>query len=385
MQYYLHMVNRTHWIALVEAAWRRRSVVWLSGVRRSGKTTLCRSLENVEYLDCELPRVRARVQDPEGFLETVRGKRVALDEVHRLDRPSEILKIAADHYPDVHVIATGSSTLSATAKFADTLTGRKVDVRLTPMIEQDRIDFGGTPIPDRLWRGGLPPFFLGDAGDGDFAEWVDSYWARDIQEMFRLEKRAAFGKFFELLLVNSGGVFEATKYAAPCEVSRTTIGNYLDVLETTSVVTVVRPFSTHRATEIVSAPKAYGFDTGFVRHFRGWAEPRPDDLGVLWEHYVLNEMKARLPEADVRYWRTKQHAEVDFVVLRRGKAPVAVECKLSAANAGDLAGVSAFRKTYPEGEDFVVSADITEPFARSVKGRVVAFVGLADLLGRLGA
>ncbi len=359
--------------------------MWLSGVRRVGKTTLCRELADIEYLDCELPRVRERLQDPEGFLETVRGKRVALDEIHRLDRPSEILKIAADHYPDVRVVATGSSTLGATAKFADTLTGRKVDIRLRPMIEQDRLDFGGATIAERLWRGGLPQFYLGEASDGDFAEWVDSYWARDIQEMFRLERRAAFVKFVELLLFNSGGVFEATAYAAPCEVSRTTIATYLAVLEATSVATVVRPFSTRRATEIVSAPRVYGFDTGFVRHFRGLTDPRPDDLGRLWEHYVLNEMAARLPEAEFRYWRTKQHAEVDFVVVRHGEPPVAIECKWTSANAGDLSGLTAFRAAYPEGEDFVVSADVPEGFTRMMRGRTVAFVGLRQLLERLGA
>jgi predicted AAA+ superfamily ATPase len=382
MQYCLHMVKRTYWIGLIEAAWRRRSVVWLSGVRRAGKTTLCRTLEDVEYLDCELPRVR--LQDPEGFLETVRGKRIALDEVHRLDRPSELLKIAADHFPDVHVIATGSSTLGATAKFADTLTGRKVDVRLTPMIEQDRTDFGGSPVADRLWSGGLPSFFLGQAGDGDFSEWVDSYWARDIQEMFRLEKRSAFVRFVELLLVNSGGVFEATAYSAPCEVSRPTISTYLGVLETTSVATVVRPFSTRRATEIVSAPRVYGFDTGFVRHFRGLSDRRSEDLGQLWEHYVLNELSARLPDADIRYWRTKQHAEVDFVIVRRGLSPVAVECKWSSQNVGSLAGVRAFRTAYPDGENFVVSADVADGFTRMVSGQKVSFVGLPGLLRSLG-
>ena len=65
-----------------------------------------------------------------------------LDEVHRLTNPSELLKIAADHYPTVRVLATGSSTLGASGKFRDTLAGRKVDLRLTPMIVSDLRDFG---------------------------------------------------------------------------------------------------------------------------------------------------------------------------------------------------------------------------------------------------
>lgn len=65
------------------------------GVRRTGKTVLCQGLPEVEYLDCELPSVRRRVADPEAFLAAIGRRRVVLDEIHRLDRPAEILKIAA--------------------------------------------------------------------------------------------------------------------------------------------------------------------------------------------------------------------------------------------------------------------------------------------------
>ena len=63
--------------------------------------------------------------------------------------------------------------------------------------------------------------------------------------------------------MQSGEMFEASAFARPCEVSRPTISNYLSVLEATYVIHVIRPFSTHKATEIVAAPKVYAFDTGF--------------------------------------------------------------------------------------------------------------------------
>ena len=102
------MWSRPFWTDRIENAWQKCSVIWLSGVRRVGKTTLCQSLAGTEYFDCELPRVRRQMQDPEGFLDSLKGKRVVLDEIHRLDNPSELLKIAADHYPDIKLIATGS-------------------------------------------------------------------------------------------------------------------------------------------------------------------------------------------------------------------------------------------------------------------------------------
>ena len=257
------MVKRRFWVNYIEQAWKRRSVVWLSGVRRVGKTFLSQSLPGIEYFDCELPRVRREMEDPEDFLKSVGGKRIVLDEIHRLENPSEILKIAADHYPNIHILATGSSTLGASAKFKDTLTGRKEELWLTPMITADIEDFGQQHLPHRFLHGGLPPFFIAEkVPEREFQEWMDSYWAKDIQELFRLERRHSFQRFAELLMAQSGGVFEATKFSRPCEVSRTTISNYLAVLEATFVVHVLRPFSSYRPAEIVSAPKVYGFDTG---------------------------------------------------------------------------------------------------------------------------
>jgi predicted AAA+ superfamily ATPase len=126
------MKYRAFWVDRILRLFESRSVVWLSGVRRAGKTVLCRSIPGTEYFDCELPRVRRHLADPEGFLSDVDGKTIVLDEVHRLDNPSELLKIAADHFPRTRVIATGSSTLSASARFRDTLAGRKRELWLTP-------------------------------------------------------------------------------------------------------------------------------------------------------------------------------------------------------------------------------------------------------------
>jgi len=105
----------------------------------------------------------------------------------------------------------------------------------------------------------------------------------------------------------------------------------------------------------------YGFDTGFVCHYRGATTLRPADLGPLWEHLVLNELHAHVGRNAIRYWRTKHGSEVDFVLVRPGRAPVAVECCWSA---GDFepAAMRSFRGAYPcganpGGASFVVTAD----------------------------
>jgi uncharacterized protein len=387
------IVRRPFWQELIEKAWQKKNIIWLMGVRRVGKTSLCQSLPSVEYFDCESPRVRQLFIDPEGFLESKRNRRIILDEIHRLDNPSEILKLAADHYPDVKVIATGSSTLGASAKFKDTLTGRKKEIWLTPLLLAEMISFGNTDLRHRLLFGGLPSFFAKDElPEEDYREWIDAYWAKDIQELFRVGKRYSFQKFTELLLANSGGQFEATKYAALCEVTRQTIANYLDVLEETFVVNVIRPYSTHKPTEIVMAPKVYGFDTGFVCYAKGWREIRKEDVGLLWEQCILNEINAYLQSRAIHYWRDKRGHKIDFVFYNKSNNSLTtIECKFNSLQLNSsksaittiVKNIEAFRYHYPKGENFIVSSDIDTSFERNYSGVRISFVNARDLIKNL--
>lgn len=377
------MIARSDWTARIEKAWNDRPVVWLSGVRRSGKTILSRSLAGVEFLDCERPRTRQALEDVEGFLDSFGKGRLVLDEIHRLPNPSEILKVAADHYPEIRILATGSSTLGASEKFSDTLAGRKRNVWLTPMTLSDMQAAGKNDMRHRLLYGGLPPFFLsGEYPEADFSEWIDAYWARDIQGLFQLARGSSFRRFTELVMAQSGGIFEATRFSVPCEVSRPTITRYLSVLEATFVAHVIRPYHTQKSVEITSAPRVYGFDTGFVAWSRGWTELRQEDLDLLWEHFVLNEIMAARQTREIYYWRDKRGHEVDFVLAPKRGGPVAVECKWSAA-AFDPAGFRAFRHHYPEGENIVLAQDVDRPVLRRYGEMEVRFERLSDFaLGR---
>ena len=360
------------------------------GVRRIGKTSLCQSLSDIEYYDCELPRVRQFFIDPEGFLAEKKGKRLILDEIHRLDNPSEILKIAADHYKDVKIIATGSSTLGASAKFKDTLTGRKKEIWLTPLLLEEMKLFGNDNLRHRLLFGGFPAFFTREKlPETEFREWIDAYWAKDIQDMFTVGKRASFQKFAELLLASSGGQFEASRFATVCEVSRQTIANYLAILEQTFIVHVIRPYATHKPTEIVSAPKVYGFDTGFICHAKGWHELKNEDAGLLWENCVLNEIHGRLQTHAINYWRDRNNHEIDFVVHQKSQKTVtAIECKLSSLRTdveSIVQNIAALRRYYPDGENLVVASDVDASFTRQHDGIKLTFVSAQGLIKRLQA
>lgn len=362
---YTCMIDRPFWRNRLYEAWQHASIAWLTGVRRVGKTVLAQSLPDAELVNCDLPSSAERLRDPESFFQAARTPVVVLDEVHQLPDPSRLLKIAADSFPRLKVLATGSSTLAATQKFRDSLTGRKRSVELVPVLAEELSAFGVADMRERLRRGGLPSALLSAQSDPEFyAEWLDSYFARDVQELFRVGRRSEFLRLVELLLRQSGGLLELTTLAKHAGVSRPTIGTWLDALQITHVAHVLRPYAEGGRREILAQPKVYGFDTGFVCFARGWEELRPEDCGLLWEHLVLDTLLT-IPVRRLRFWRDKQQREVDFVIPRERDAVDVIECKWN-LDALESRGLAAFRASYPKGRNYVVTPSAVEPFPLSM-------------------
>lgn len=209
-----------------------------------------------------------------------------------------------------------------------------------------------------------------------YAEWLDSYFARDVQELFRVEKRRAYLQLAELLLRQSGGMCEMATLGQQVGLSRPTVATYMDALEVTQVIHIVRPFHGGRQ-EIVRQPRVFGFDTGFVAYARHMGELRDSDCGPLWEQLTL-ETRLAIPNLPApHFWRDKAQREVDFVVAHRDGTVDAIECKWQADHL-EARGLAALRAVHPNGRNFVVAPD-------AVAGQVLTVGGLAvqsvDLVG----
>jgi len=374
------MISRPFWQTRLEHLWGQAPIVWLAGVRRSGKTTLAQSLgaERSIYVNCDLPATEEMVRDPMLFFQNCDRPIVVFDEIHQLSDPSRVLKIAADEFPKLKVLATGSSTLAASKKFRDTLTGRKRLLHLVPTLTSELAAFGAN-LEKRLYHGGLPPALMAASKQPSFyREWLDSFFARDIQRLFAFRDINRFNALFEYVLRQSGGQLETTKTASALGISRPTVESHLQALEITQALTLVRPFHGGGQGEIVRQPKAYAFDTGFVSFARGWDPLRPADRGLLWEHLVVEAFQAKWPDESLRYWRDKTGHELDFV-RTRGRDEVDVyECKWK-PDEFDARALTVFRGYYPKGSNYLLTPLTGRSYVKRAKEMELKVCGLDQL------
>jgi hypothetical protein len=176
-------------------------------------------------------------------------------------------------------------------------------------------------------------------------------------------------------------MLEVTSLAKHGGVSRPTVMNWLEVFQVTHVAHLLRPFAGGARREILSQPKIYAFDTGFVCYARGWDSLRDDDCGLLWEHLVLDTLLS-IPLPKLHFWRDKQGREVDFVHPMSRDRIDAIECKWN-VDAFDPGGLAAFRERYPRGRNFLAGPNVVTPFSRQWGSLEVSVVSPRDLRSRL--
>lgn len=376
------MIKRPFWIKKIEQGWLQRPIVWLSGVRRVGKTTIANMFSDAKYLNCDLPSVARRLEDPETFYGSLNNESIVIfDEIHRLPDPSSLLKIGADVFPDLKILATGSSTLAATKKFRDSLTGRKFSIYLTPVLWNECVThFAIKDLDKRLLHGGLPETLLSKKKEPSFfSEWIDSFYARDIQELFSVRNRTGFIQLLHLLLRQSAGLIDFTQLAKLSGLSRPTVKAHVEAMTIAHAVFLLPPFHGGGRREITRKPKCYAFDTGFVSFIKGWDSIREDDRGLLWEHLVLDTLRTIEHENNLFFWRDKSGREIDFVIKKDRHNVDAFECKVNPANFS-LKTLKVFRETYPHGRNICISPNISDSYRIRKENLLVEFHSLQTIL-----
>ncbi len=344
-------------------------IVFLLGTRQTGKTTLSRLLaesssysENVvRYFDFEDKQFRQlfntatlaslkQILRLEG-IKADQSYLLVFDEIQLLDDPSNLLKLLHDHFPNLKIIATGSSSLQIKTKFSDSLAGRKHIYLVEPLNFDEFLVFRGEdrlaklremnrerlpmealhPIVEAghdhflslfeeyLIFGGYPEVVLIEEKHEKLQKLesiASSYIQKDIREVANIENITAYNNLLKYLAINAGAQFNLSSARETIGISANTLSKYLNLLKETFIIEELQPFFTNRNKEISKSKKFYFKDSGLNNYFLQNFNPLDlrRDAGTLYETYVFNTM---LQERDVvsslYFYRTQSKSEIDFV------------------------------------------------------------------------
>ena len=374
-----------------------REVTVLTGMRRTGKTTLVRQLltdipsENKVYFDFE------NIADRELFSQKnydnillaltargldVKGKLcIAIDEIQLVPNVPSVIKYLHDHH-GIKFLITGSSSYYLKNLFSESLAGRKKIFELFPLDFGEFLTFrgvssvpsdfrGSTFLPSEYERlrilyeefirfGGFPEVVLAtdDARKKDLLEDIlSSYINVDIATLADFRRKDIVYSLMRMLASRAGNRLDYAKLARNIGVSPVTVKNYVDFFEQTYFLSRVPVFSRSPDRAIVKAKKLYFSDTGILNMLAEISS------GAQFENTVFMQLRHH---GEIRYYSLKNGSEVDFVVdgkiaLEVKETPAETDIRSLRSIAGKI-GIKKFRligrHASPTWDDYVWGGDI---------------------------
>ncbi len=351
--------------ALLTLALADTPVVLIHGPRQCGKTTLARGFGDAagySYVsfDDEVVLASARA-DTNGFVDDL-PHRTVIDEVQRAPTLFTALKVAVDRLRTPgRFILTGSANVLLVPTIADSLAGRMEILRLHPLAQAEfertnprflealfaanftlrRTTRLGAELAERIVAGGYPAA-LARSSSNRRAAWYRNYVAaivqRDVRDVARISASEALPRLMQIAAGQTARLLNVTDLAAPFQLSRPTIGEYVAVLERVFLLERLPPWHSHRLSRLVKTPKLHIGDTGLAAALLGLdAAALRDDrttLGQLLETFVFQELRrmasGREEPIAFHHFRDKDGLEVDIVIERDGRLLAGVEVKAGA-------------------------------------------------------
>ena len=329
-RYDLGMIERAKQLTAVDRLLRRNPVVALLGARQVGKTTLAMEVarhraKRAHVFDLERRQDRARLEDPELGLRDLRGL-VVLDEIQRRPDLFPTLRVLADRprHP-ARFLVLGSASRDLLRQSSESLAGRIAYWEL-PGLTLDEVGAGRS---SRLWlRGGFPRSYLAKS-HADSASWrtdfIRTFLERDVPQLGISIPAAMLERFWSMLAHYHGQLWNASELGRSFGVSHHVMRRYLEALQATFMVRVLRPWHANISKRQVKSPKIYLRDSGILHSFLDIEVMRDLErhpkLGASWEGFVLEAIIQRLGvrAQQCYFWATHTGAELDLIVTRGGR------------------------------------------------------------------
>jgi uncharacterized protein len=321
----------------------------LTGMRRTGKTTLLKKLmeasDTRQKVFFDLERMDNRLLFSEKNYEVItyalaqRGIQlsdkvlIGLDEIQLVPNLPSVVKYLYDTY-DIKFILTGSSSYYLKNQFSESLAGRKKIFEVYPLTFNELLGFKGVPFApaEPFWEmpfllseyerlrhlydefidfGGFPEVVLSEKTQDKkdlLADILSSYIRHDIAALQDFKKSTEAYKLIKLLAVRAGSRLEISKIATLTGMGRTTVENYLHLFEQSYLIRTIPVTSNSPDREIVKARKLYFLDNGIASMSGELGS------GSKFENAVFNQLHHL---GEVSYYSLKTGNEIDFVLDKK--------------------------------------------------------------------
>lgn len=303
-------------------------IIIIYGARQVGKTTLVKRIPNSFYLNCDEPDIKEALTDKTSTeLKYFIGnnKLVVIDEAQRVKNIGLTLKLLADNFPDIQIIATGSSSFELSESIVEPLTGRKLEFYLYPLsIEELGSIYSDLEI-NRLLENmiiyGMYPDIVLNVSDREvyLKELARSYAYKDILIYQNIRNHDVLIKLLQALALQIGSEVSYNELSNLLGIDKKTVENYVQILEKAFIIFRIKSFNTNKRNELKKLRKIYFYDTGIRNALINNLNPLNlrQDTGALWENFIISERIKFLKNHNINrqsyFWRTLNKQEIDYI------------------------------------------------------------------------
>ena len=326
-----------------------KQVTVLTGMRRTGKTTLVKQLMEVATIDQKLFFDLEKISNRELFsydnyditikeisktgIDFSKKVLICIDEIQLLPNIPSVIKYLYDHY-DIKFIVTGSSSYYIKNKFQESMAGRKKifeiypldfgeyltfkNIRHTSIANLETLENSSFLFEDLKFEyheyctyGGFPQVVLENNSkikNEIVQDILNSYINIDLIQIADIKKIPELRNVIKLLATRIGSKLDISKIANAVNLSRPTVENYIYLLENTYFIKTIPVYSLNSDREIVKARKVYFLDNGIASQFAELSS------GSKFENAVFNQLHHF---GDVSYYQLKTGQEIDFIIDKK--------------------------------------------------------------------
>ena len=341
-----------------------KEVVILLGPRQVGKSYILKWLKkriekdniSASFFDLENPATLLQFNQPdtEVFkLLTKSGRIVFIDEFHYLKNASRLFKAVYDSNHRAKIFASGSSSIEIHRHLKESLAGRRYLLKVVSLTVQELENKFGKKAHDYYLKfGGLPGVINKKNRQermNHLQELIQTYLIKDIKGLIKEENVRAFNMLLYLLAQSQGSLVSVENLSREIGLTARSVQKYIDIMQHTFVLGVLSSFSRNLGNELKKSKKYYLYDIGIrnalIKDFRGIAQR--EDKGSILENAVYLSLTSNLmPNEDLKFWRTRDGQEVDFVLIR-DRQSIPIEVKSNLKKMIIPKGLEAFLRKYP--------------------------------------